>query len=186
MHWVITLLYLIRSLLHVSAFICHLQGASCIFMSYLRGRNGCVVVMYCKCWWAVCTGCCGVCYVVQLSAYSFRVLCCPAECIQLSCVMLSSWEHTAFVCYVVQLSAYSFRVLRCPAERIQLSCVMLSSWAHTAFVCYVVQLSEYSFRVSCCPAERSAGQHDARHYNNQCTQPTNVYSTWLQHNHFCL
>jgi hypothetical protein len=25
------------------------------------------VVMYCKCWWAVCTGCCSfVCYVVQL------------------------------------------------------------------------------------------------------------------------
>jgi hypothetical protein len=51
----------------------------------LEGRNGYVVVMYCKCWWAVCTGC--------------------------------------------------------------------------SFV---------------------------RYYNNQRTQPTNIYSTWIQHNRFCL
>jgi hypothetical protein len=69
MHW-LSFFYLLLRLLHVSAFICHLQGAFCILMSYLKGRNGCVVVMYCKCWWPVCTGCCGlVCYVVQLSAY---------------------------------------------------------------------------------------------------------------------
>jgi hypothetical protein len=70
MHW-LSLLYLLLRLLHVSAFICHLQGASFILMSYLKGRNGYVVVMYCKCWWPVCTGCCSfVCYVVQLSAYA--------------------------------------------------------------------------------------------------------------------
>jgi hypothetical protein len=38
--------------------MCHLQGASFILMSYLKIQDGCVVVMYCKCWWPVCTGCC--------------------------------------------------------------------------------------------------------------------------------
>jgi hypothetical protein len=42
----LSLLYLLLRLLHVSAFICHLQGASCILLSYLKGRNGYVVVMY--------------------------------------------------------------------------------------------------------------------------------------------
>jgi hypothetical protein len=38
-------------------------------MSYLKGSNDYVVVMYCKCWWPVCTGCCSVVrYVVQLSS----------------------------------------------------------------------------------------------------------------------
>jgi hypothetical protein len=37
-------------------------------MSYVEGRNDYVVV-YCKCWWPVCTGCCSVvCYFVQLRA----------------------------------------------------------------------------------------------------------------------
>jgi hypothetical protein len=58
MHW-LSLLNLLLWLLHVSALLCHLQGASFILMSYLKGRNGCVVVMYCECWWPVCTGCCG-------------------------------------------------------------------------------------------------------------------------------
>jgi hypothetical protein len=30
----------------------------------LERQNGYVVVMYCKCWWPVCTGCCSfMCYV---------------------------------------------------------------------------------------------------------------------------
>jgi hypothetical protein len=69
----LSLLYLLLRLLHVSAFMCHLQGGSCILMSYLKGRNGYVVVMYCKCWWPVCTVCCSVvCYVVQLSSAGQR------------------------------------------------------------------------------------------------------------------
>jgi hypothetical protein len=70
MHW-LSLLYLLLRLLHVSAFICHIQGASCVLMNYVNRRSGYVVVMYCKFWWPVCNGCCSfVCYVVQLSAYS--------------------------------------------------------------------------------------------------------------------
>jgi hypothetical protein len=45
-------------------------------------------------------------------------------------------------------------------------CGMLSGWGHSCM--------------------HSAGQHNTRNYNNQCTQGTNIYSTWLQHNHFCL
>jgi hypothetical protein len=42
MHWLL-FLYLLLRLLHVSALMCHLQGASFILMSYLKIRNGCVV-----------------------------------------------------------------------------------------------------------------------------------------------
>jgi hypothetical protein len=69
MHWVILLLYLIRRLLHVSASMCHLQGASYVLMSYLKADMVMLFVTYCECWWPVCTGCCSsVRYVVQLSA----------------------------------------------------------------------------------------------------------------------
>jgi hypothetical protein len=55
--------------LHVSASMCHLQGASYVLMSYLKAELVMLFVMYCECCWAVCTGCCGmVCYVVHLSA----------------------------------------------------------------------------------------------------------------------
>jgi hypothetical protein len=47
----------------------------------LKVRNGCFrdVPLYCKCWWSVCTGCCGlVCCCVQLSSalsnFPFSVL----------------------------------------------------------------------------------------------------------------
>jgi hypothetical protein len=51
--------------------MCHLQEASFILTSYLKVRNGCVVVMYCKFWWPLCTECCSfVRYVVQLSVYA--------------------------------------------------------------------------------------------------------------------
>jgi hypothetical protein len=29
----------------------------------------------------------------------------------------------------------------------------------------------------------SAGQHNTQNHNNQCTQATNIHSTWQQHNH---
>jgi hypothetical protein len=55
--------------------MCHLQGASFILTSYLKGRNGCVAVIYCKCWWPVCTGCCSI------------VLLCRAELVRVWSVM---------------------------------------------------------------------------------------------------
>jgi hypothetical protein len=62
-------LYSICRLLHVSASLCHLQGDSYVLMSYLKAELVMLFVMYCECWWPVCTGCCSfVCYVVQLSA----------------------------------------------------------------------------------------------------------------------
>jgi hypothetical protein len=39
-------LYLLPRLLHVSALMCHLQGASFILVSYLKVRNGCVIGLY--------------------------------------------------------------------------------------------------------------------------------------------
>jgi hypothetical protein len=39
MHWVISLLYLIRRLLHVSASMCHLQEASLVLVSYLKAEK---------------------------------------------------------------------------------------------------------------------------------------------------
>jgi hypothetical protein len=65
--------------------MCRLQGASFIRMSYLKIRNGCVVVMYCECWWPVYTGCCGlVCYVVVLCVMLwFGGLCCVLCCVML-------------------------------------------------------------------------------------------------------
>jgi hypothetical protein len=45
-----------------------------------------------------------------------------------------------------------------------LEAITLSSWAHM----------------------RSAGQSNTENYKIRCTQSTNIYSTWLQHNHFGL
>jgi hypothetical protein len=51
-----------------------------MLMSYLKGRNDYAVVMYCKCCWPVCTGCCSfVRHFVQLSAlqdYSIPISAC--------------------------------------------------------------------------------------------------------------
>jgi hypothetical protein len=59
---------LIRRLLHVSASMCHLQGASHVLVSYLKAETFMLFAIYCECWWPECTGCCdSVCYVVQLS-----------------------------------------------------------------------------------------------------------------------
>jgi hypothetical protein len=63
----LSLLYLIRWLLYVSASMYHLQGASYVLMSYLKAELVMLFVIYCEFWWPVCTGCCSfVCYVVQL------------------------------------------------------------------------------------------------------------------------
>jgi hypothetical protein len=76
MYGVLLLLYSIRRLLHVSASMCHLQGASYVLVSYLKTEMVMLFVMNCECWWAVCSGCCGyVCYVVQLCALVVVVLC---------------------------------------------------------------------------------------------------------------
>jgi hypothetical protein len=81
MHWVISLLYLIRRLLHVSASMYHLQGASYVLVSYLKAEMFMLFVIYCECWWAVCTGCCGsVCYVVQL--WPVCTGCCGSVCVK--------------------------------------------------------------------------------------------------------
>jgi hypothetical protein len=43
-HYALIITHLLLRLLHVSAFICHLQGAFCILLSCLKGRNDNVVV----------------------------------------------------------------------------------------------------------------------------------------------
>jgi hypothetical protein len=45
-------------------------------MNYLKAEIVMLFVMYCECWWPVCTGCCvSVCYVVQLSAHKHKHFC---------------------------------------------------------------------------------------------------------------
>jgi hypothetical protein len=94
MHLVISLLYLIRRLLHVSAPTCHLHGASHL-VSYLKAEMFMLFVIYCEWWWPVCTGCCG------------SVCCCPAvACVHWLlwfCVLLSSCGLCALVVVVLRV-----------------------------------------------------------------------------------
>jgi hypothetical protein len=67
MHWLL-FLYLLLRLLHVSALMCHFQGASFTLVSYLKVRNSFVIGMY------RCTVDVGVHRILW-----FRALLCPAE-----------------------------------------------------------------------------------------------------------
>jgi hypothetical protein len=137
MHPVILLLYLIRRLLQISASLCHLQGASHVLVNYLKAETFMLFVIYCECWWPVCTGCClSVCYIVQL--WPVCTGCCRSVC-----YIVQLWPVCTCcrsVCYVVQL----WPVCTCCCRSV---CYIVQLWPVCTCcrsVCYVVQLSAYA------------------------------------------
>jgi hypothetical protein len=148
MRWVMSLLYLISKLLHVSALVCHLQGTYHVLVSYLKAEISMLFVIYCECWWAVCPGCCGsVCYVVSWAhtayLYNFR----PSSCVlsQLRPINIAS-EYRRIVVLVSDVDC-------------DLSCAWQGS-LRTDFTSFYLQLTEswtlYIYQVGVCSSTHIA------------------------------